>query len=111
MGRKKKKNKMITSIPKTALELNINLQGYTKLARNVGRMKLLTNKQKEKILDRADKELPKEIFSRAMRLIEDITNDKEVYKIAEIPYSQGPPQKGQRLFTTAVADYFLRNKE
>ena len=35
--------------------------------------------------------------------------DRGVYKIAEIPYSQGPPI-GEKLFTTAVADYLLRER-
>ena len=103
------KNKMINSIPLSAVNLDIDFKGYNELARNIKRMKLLTKKQKERILDRADKEIPKEINSKARKLIEDMSYDREVYKIAEIPYHEGPP-KNQKLFTTAMADYLLRNR-
>jgi len=100
---------MINSIPLSAVNLDIDFMGYNKLAQNIKRMKLLTKEQKERILHRADKEIPKEINSKARKLIEDMSYDREVYKIAEIPYHEGPP-KNQKLFTTAMADYLLRNR-
>lgn len=98
---------MIETIPLSALELGINHEEYCKLAQNISRMKLLSPEKRQRILENAYRELPKEISSKACKLIKDLTYDREVYEIAEIPYHKGPP-KDQNLFMTAVADYLLR---
>src|SRR3989344_7393853 len=100
---------MINSIPISAVNFDIDFKEYYELAQNIRRMKFLTKEQRQKILDRADEKLSKDTFHKAKKLIEDMSYDREVYKIAEIPYHEGPP-KGQKLFTTAVADYLLRKR-
>ena len=100
---------MIESIPLSALELGIDHERYEELARNIGRMRLINPEKRQRILEDANEKLPKDIFSKAQRLITDLSYDRGVFKIAEIPYHKGPPV-GENLFTTAVADYLLRER-
>ena len=100
---------MMESIPLSALELGIDFEGYDKLAHGIGRIGLLLPEQRQRILERADKELPKNIISRANELVVDLSNDKNVYEISGIPYHKGPPE-GQKNFTTAIFDYLLRTR-
>ena len=98
---------MIESISVNALELGIDFEDCVKIAQNIRRMRLLLPEQRQRILERADKELPREIISKANELVRYLANDRKIYEIAEIPYHRGPPE-GQNLFITAVADYLLR---
>lgn len=112
--RGKRKNKIhkmvnIESIPVSASELGIGFEGYNELARNISRMISIIPEQRQKILERADKELPGNIISKANGLVMDLANDRKVYEIAGLPYHRGPPE-GQNLFITAVADYLLRTR-
>lgn len=92
-----------------ALELGIDFEDYIKIAQNIRKMRLLLPKQRQRILERADKEFPREIISKANSLMRELAYDRNVYEIAEIPYHRGPPE-GQNLFITAVADYLLRTR-
>ena len=100
---------MMATIPLSALELGINHKRYEELARNIGRMKLITLEQRKSIIEEADEKLPINLFPTITRLLEDMFYDREVFKIAEIPYHKGPP-KNEKLFITAVADYLLRER-
>ena len=100
---------MMESIPLSALELGIDFEGYDDLAQNIRRMRFLSLRERQRILERADKELPENIISRANELREDLSNDKNVYEISGIPYHKGPPE-GQKNFTTAIFDYLLRTR-
>jgi len=99
----------ITSIPKLAADLGISSQDYENIAKNVKRISLIPIEARQRILDRANSELPSELISNANSLLKNMVYDKLVYKIAGLSYAQGPP-KGERIFTTAIADYLLRNK-
>ena len=101
---------MITSIPVSALELGISFNEFPKLAKNVRRMKYLTKWQRQEILERGDREFPKEVIPKIMKLIKDIScYDKEFCKVAEIPYDKGRSDMVE-LSGTGVTDYLLRNK-
>ena len=99
---------MITSIPKSALKLGIGFQEYRELSENIHRISLIHRNARQRILDQANKELSDKI-NPMLALIRDLADDREVYKIAELSYANGPPE-GEGLFITAVADYLLRHK-
>lgn len=100
---------MLTHIPKLAHELGIDFKGYEELAKNIQRMSMIPLWQRIKILERADSELPLELRIRAYPLVEEMAYDRQVYEIAGLEYSKGPPAE-QKLFITALADYLLRHK-
>lgn len=97
------------TIPLSALELGIDPKGYNNLIKNVNRMKLLSLEKRQKILENADKELPKNIFTKVRKLTEDLEHERTAYEIAGIPYHEGP-LINQKIFTSAVIDYLLRNR-
>ena len=77
---------MLTTIPISALEIGIDFEGYVEVAKNIGRMLIIPLWKRKKILEEADKKLPKDINKKIRRVILDMANDKEVYNIAGIPY-------------------------
>lgn len=99
---------MMETIPLSALELGIDYEGYIELAKNIKVMNLLSPERREYIQKEAYEKLPERIFQQTQKLVLDLTYDREVYKIAEIPYHRGPG--GTNLFTTAVDDYLLRER-
>lgn len=99
---------MITSIPLEAYLLGLNIQDYKNIARNVNRILLIAEDKLQKILEKAQKELPLKINTIARSLIESMAYDKEFYQAAKIDDSKGPPIPG--CFTIALVDYLLRNK-
>ncbi len=102
-------NKEVNSIPLVAVELEIDFQGYEDIAKNISRMKNIPKSKRENILARANKKISKDIRKKVNKLLEFMAYDKEVYRIAEIPYHLGPP-KDEGLFITAIADYLLNKK-
>jgi len=101
---------MITLIPVSAVKLGIDIEGYEKLAQNIERMKSLDRGQRQEILEKAQRDLPN-IDDEVRTLLNYLYHDREVYKIANLPYWKGPPAEKERFFITGVADYLLRNKE
>ena len=99
---------MLTSIPVLAIELGFNYESYKELARNIKKIKNLSLESRQNILDRANKELSAKLRTKAHPLIESMAYDRELYKIAELSYSKGPPE-GKGLFVTALADYLLKH--
>ncbi len=83
---------------------------YEKIARNVPRMNAVSLVTREGILARAEKELPEDVLKKINELKRTMEQDREVYRLAELDYSRGPPE-GQKLFVSAIADYYLRHKE
>ena len=73
-------------------------------------MKNISKPARQRILDRANKELSAELRTQTLPLIEKMAYDREVYKEAGLNYALGPPQ-GEGLFVTALADYLLRHQE
>ena len=99
----------ITSIPKLVSDLGMNFQDYENIAKNIKRMSLISSEARQRILDRANKNLSAELRKKAFPLIEQMAYDRQVFKIAGLKYSNGPPE-GKGLFVTAIADYLLKNK-
>ena len=97
------------TIPSSAVELGIDHETYMELAENISLVNLLTMEQREKILREANEKLPEDVFSEACKLAKDLAYERSAYKIAKLPYHEGPP-KGQKIFTTAVFDYLLRKR-
>ena len=97
------------SIPLSAFNLGISFEDYEKVAWNIRRMKLLSPEVKQGILERAFNTFPEETNKGIINLMEDMIEDREVYKIADLVYWKGPPL-GQKLFLTAIADYLLSTK-
>ncbi len=101
---------MIASIPKLALELGLDFTDCENIAENIKGISLIPKDKRQKILDRANKELPPELRAKVHSLVENMAYDRQVYRIAKLKYSQGP-RIGEDLFTTAIADYLLRHKD
>ncbi len=80
------------------------------VAKNIKRMLLLHPEKRRKILERAEKELPEKILRNIPEIALKLSYDRLVYPIAGLKYSKGPPKEEPGVFTTAVADYFLRNR-
>ena len=83
---------------------------YEKIAKNILRMNSVSLITRERILARAETELPEDRLREINELKKMMEQDREAYKLAELDYSLGPPQ-GQKLFISAIADYYLRNKK
>lgn len=101
---------MKASIPKLALDLGLDFTDYENIAKNTKRISLVPKDKRQKILDRTNKELPPELRTKVHSLMGNMAYDRQVYRIAKLKYSQGPPI-GEDLFTTAIADYLLRHKD
>jgi len=100
---------MLTSIPILALKLGIGFKEYEEVAENIKKVSLISKFDRQKILERANKEFPDELKNKISDLVYLMADDRQVYKIAELKYSDGPP-KGENLFTTSLVDYLLRHK-
>jgi len=98
----------VSSIPLSAIRLGINLEGYNKLIKNVGRMMLIPLWQRREKINEANQTLSKKTMIDALSLIEDLAYEKKAYEPKGLQYHEGPP-KGQLLFKTAVVDYLLTN--
>ncbi len=96
---------MLTSIPKLAVDVGISFEDYENIAKNIKRISLRPIEARQRILNRANKELPSELISNAKSLVNNMAYDGMVYKIAGLSYAQGPPE-GEGLFTTAIADFY-----
>lgn len=101
---------MAIAIPKVALELGIRFREYEELARNIKNIDKLSQKERDNLVERANKELDSETLTKCKRLIEYMEYDRKVYLIAGLKYHNGPPE-GKNLFSSAVVDYILRNKK
>ena len=99
----------ITSIPIGIAELGLDPDDYANIARNVNRILNMPQNKWQNILDRANKELSSKVKTIAHPVIQDMAYDREFFKEAGFPYHKGPPVQG--CFTTAFADYLLRNKD
>jgi len=100
---------MINSIPALALELGIGFKEYEEVANNIKRISLIPKFARQRIIERADKKFSCKLKHNITNLVWLMADDREVYKIAELKYSDGPP-KNENLFTTALVDYLLRHR-
>jgi hypothetical protein len=98
------------TIPVAAVRLGINFDTYEDVARNIIRMKAVSKLTRQEIIDRANNKSSLDTRLLALILIENMADDREVYKLAELDYGRGPPE-GEALFTTAVVDYLLRHRD
>ena len=99
---------MTDSTPAPVLNLKDDFKAYYEISRNIGRVALIPHQTRLKILDRANKELSAN-RKDVLNLIDELIGDDFVYEIAGINYA-GNPHEIEELFTTALADYLLRNK-
>ena len=99
---------MIRTIPLSALELGISHEDYTQIAESIKEIGFFSQEQRDKIQEKAKRELSKKTLRQTHKLVVDLAYDREVYEIAGISYDNGPPE-GKNIFTTAV-DYYLLKK-
>ncbi|VVB83137.1 Uncharacterised protein [uncultured archaeon] len=97
------------SIPLSAWNLGIGFEEYPVLARNISRMKNISKRAREEILSQGEEQFSEEQWKLISKLQEDMADDREVYKLAELDYWRGPPE-GEKLFITSIVDYILRSK-
>jgi len=83
------------------LELEI-----TQIAHELEKLKLKTAEEREIILKRADKEIPREYSSQAGQMVLDLCNDETFCELSGISYSN-LNQEDIRLIRTALASYLL----
>lgn len=95
------------SLATPKLDLEIDFNAYLDIAKNIKRVSLMPQKARTKILDRANKELSTK-RKDILNLIDELLMDKYVFEITGFNYAR-PPEDG--FFTTAIADYLLRNKK
>tara|TARA_Y100000310_G_C20680015_1_gene815358 strand:+ start:733 stop:1167 length:435 start_codon:yes stop_codon:yes gene_type:complete len=85
----------------SALALGVDLQ---KLARTVRLVSGKGEVERENILARAERELPKDVSAQTQVLILDLYHDREFCRAAEVEYNN-PQESG--LIKVAVANYLL----
>ncbi len=91
-------------------ELYLKSSDIEEIAKNIIKVGALTRFQREEIIRRGIREIPGRILIEIDGLILDLAYDCLIYQIANLNYCEGPPIN-ENLFTTAVIDYVLKNKE
>lgn len=100
---------MISSVPVSLIDSGFKVKEYEIIARNISRMALISQRQRQEILQQAQNELTLEEQESIIRLRDDMADNEEVYALAGLNYAQGPPA-GEKLFLSAIADYCLRSR-
>ena len=95
------------SIPKSALNLMLGFKEYEEIARNINRISLISMESRKEILRKGDETFSHGLIERIFRLQEDMAYDREVYRLAGLDYSRGPPE-GEQLFISGIVDYLVR---
>lgn len=99
----------MNSVPIGIARLGLGVDDYVAIARNVNRVLDMPECSWQRILDRANSDLSKEVVAIATQLPLSMANDREFFREAGLPYGPGVPVQG--CFITAVADYLLRNQD
>jgi len=98
---------MFDSIPVSALELGIGFREYEDLARSVRDVASLKMRERQGLLDLANIFFSGKTILKMQKLVIDMADDREFYRIAEMNYSRGPPE-GEGIFTTGLAYHLLK---
>jgi len=100
---------MISSIPVSAVNLGIDFKGYEELAKNIREIACLKIEDRQKFLDIANITFSRETNLKINKLVFDMADDREFYKLANMDYVRGPPE-GEAIFTTTVIYYLLKRR-
>ncbi len=87
--------------------IKLTAEDYDEIAYNIGRMKDLSLQRRLKIVEQANNMLSEETRREIQLLVINLANEKRVYEIAGLSYSDGPPAD-QLLFTSGVTEYVLK---
>jgi hypothetical protein len=100
---------MTNSILRPPEEIGVSNSDYEGIARRVPGVQAMFIEERLEILAKAKNELPDRVKTQMRCLIMYIANDDNFYKIARLDPKDGPPI-GEKIFTTAVASYFLEKQ-
>lgn len=97
------------SAPIQIIQLGLEIDAYSEMARNVGRMLNTSRDARQRILERANSDLSAKVKRIATQLPMAMAHDREFFKEAGLDYCSKSP--GEGCLTVSVADYLLRNRD